>query len=132
MQIHSKYSNTFRRQRPYHVENTASRPISEVKQRRVWSVLGWVTAWEHQMLLAFIFFYINVLLLRCDYEQFLKNINTSFFTRCQLVYSRYKYIPMFQYFSHIVKIYSKTSESNLYYLYTVQTNPSRHGGISFK
>ena len=58
MQIHSKYSNTFRRQRPYHVENTASRPISEVKQRRVWSVLGWVTAWEHQMLLAFYHFHI--------------------------------------------------------------------------
>ena len=43
------------RQRPYHVECTASRPISKVKQRRVWSVLGWVTAWEHQMLLAFFF-----------------------------------------------------------------------------
>ena len=41
------------RQRPYHVESTASRPISEVKQRWVWIVLGWVTAWEHQMLLAF-------------------------------------------------------------------------------
>ena len=40
-------------QRPYHVECTASRPISEVKQRWVWLVLGWVTAWEHQMLLAF-------------------------------------------------------------------------------
>ena len=44
----------FLRQRSYHVENTASRPISEVKQRWVWSVLGWVTAWEHQMLLAFL------------------------------------------------------------------------------
>ena len=44
------------RQRPYHVEHTASRPISEVKQRWVWLVLGWVTAWEYQMLLAF---YIN-------------------------------------------------------------------------
>ena len=41
------------RQRSYHVENTASRPISEVKQRWVWLVLGWVTAWEYQMLLAF-------------------------------------------------------------------------------
>ena len=58
MQIHSKYSNSAIRQRPYHVENTASRPISEVKQRRVWSVLGWVTAWEHQMLLAFYHFHI--------------------------------------------------------------------------
>ena len=43
------------RQRPYHVECTASRPISEVKQRWAWLVLGWVTAWEHQVLLAFYF-----------------------------------------------------------------------------
>ena len=39
-------------QRPYHVEHTSSRPITEVKQRWVQSVLGWVTAWEHWMLLA--------------------------------------------------------------------------------
>ena len=31
------------RQRPYHVENTSSRPITEVKQRWAWLVLGWVT-----------------------------------------------------------------------------------------
>ena len=36
--------------RPYHVENTGSRPITEVKQRRAWLVLGWVTAWEHHVL----------------------------------------------------------------------------------
>ena len=54
MQIHTKHSISSSRQRPYHVENTASRPISEGKQRWVWSVLGWVTAWEHQMLLAFL------------------------------------------------------------------------------
>ena len=36
--------------RPYHVENTSSRPITEVKQRRVVLVLGWVTAWEYTML----------------------------------------------------------------------------------
>ena len=36
--------------RPYHVENTSSRPITEVKQRRAWLVLGWVTAWEYQVL----------------------------------------------------------------------------------
>ena len=36
----------------YHVENTGSRPITEVKQRRARLVLGWVTAWEHQVLLA--------------------------------------------------------------------------------
>ncbi|RUS68520.1 hypothetical protein EGW08_023525, partial [Elysia chlorotica] len=36
--------------RPYHVENTGSRPITEVKQRRAWLVLRWVTAWEHHCL----------------------------------------------------------------------------------
>ena len=43
------------RQRPYHVENTGSRLITEVKQRWAWLVLGWVTAWEHQVLLSFFF-----------------------------------------------------------------------------
>ena len=33
--------------RPYHVESTGSRPITEVKQQRAQAVLGWVTAWEH-------------------------------------------------------------------------------------
>ena len=41
------------RQRPYHVENTSSRPITEVKQRWARLVLGWVTAWEHWVLLSF-------------------------------------------------------------------------------
>ena len=36
--------------RPYHVESTSSRPITEVKQHRVVLVLGWVTAWEYTML----------------------------------------------------------------------------------
>jgi hypothetical protein len=36
--------------RPYHVEYTGSRLITEVKQRRACSVLGWVTAWEQQVL----------------------------------------------------------------------------------
>ena len=40
----------FRRLRPYHAECTGSRPITEVKQRRAGSVLGWVTAWEHPVL----------------------------------------------------------------------------------
>ncbi|GBP79316.1 hypothetical protein EVAR_55374_1 [Eumeta japonica] len=40
------------RQRPYHAEYTGSRPITEVKQRRARSVLGWVTAWEHRVTLA--------------------------------------------------------------------------------
>ena len=43
-------------QRPYHVESTGSRPITEVKQRRAWLVLGWVTAWEHRVQLAIFFF----------------------------------------------------------------------------
>ena len=43
------------RQRPYHVESTGSRPITEVKQRRARLVLGWVTAWEHRVLLATFF-----------------------------------------------------------------------------
>ena len=38
------------RLRPYHVENTSSRPITEVKQRRARLVLGWVTAWEYRVL----------------------------------------------------------------------------------
>ena len=41
-------------QRPYHVESTGSRPITEVKQRRARLVLGWVTAWEHRVLLVFL------------------------------------------------------------------------------
>ena len=40
------------RQRPYHVENTSSRLITEVKQRWAGLVLGWVTAWEHLVLLS--------------------------------------------------------------------------------
>ena len=36
--------------RPYHVETTSSRPITEVKQRRAASVLGWVTTWEYAVL----------------------------------------------------------------------------------
>ena len=38
------------RLRPYHVESTGSRPITEVKQRRARLVLGWVTAWEYRVL----------------------------------------------------------------------------------
>ena len=43
------------RQRPYHVESTSSRPITEVKQRWARLVLGWVTAWEPRVPLAFFF-----------------------------------------------------------------------------
>ena len=33
-----------------HVECTGSRPITEVKQHWARLVLGWETAWEHQVL----------------------------------------------------------------------------------
>lgn len=48
------------RQRSYHGEHTGSRPITEVKLRRAWSVLGWVTAWENQVPLAFPFYFLQV------------------------------------------------------------------------
>ena len=35
--------------RPYHVEYTSSRPITEVKQHWAELVLGWVTAWEYSV-----------------------------------------------------------------------------------
>ena len=41
--------------RPYHVENTSSRPITEVKQHWAALVLGWVTAWEYAVLYSFLF-----------------------------------------------------------------------------
>ena len=47
---------TVSRQRSYHGESTSSRPITEVKHRRAWLVLGWVTAWEHHVLLTFYVF----------------------------------------------------------------------------
>ena len=49
------------RQRPYHVEYTGSRLITAVKQHWAWLVLGWVTAWEHHVLLAFFFFFRSTL-----------------------------------------------------------------------
>ena len=39
--------------RPYHVGNTGSRPITEVKQRWARLVLAWVTGWEYWVLPAF-------------------------------------------------------------------------------
>ena len=36
--------------RPYHVECTGSRPITEVKPRRAQLVLGWATALEYWVL----------------------------------------------------------------------------------
>ena len=60
-------------QRPYHVEHTSSRPITEVKQHWARLVLGWETAWEHRVLLLTFFlvsanifyqFYLIYLLMR--------------------------------------------------------------------
>ena len=50
------------RQRPYHVGTTGSRSITKVKLRRARLVLGWVTAWEHRVLLVsfFSFFSFNL------------------------------------------------------------------------
>ena len=42
-------------QRPYHVERTRSRQLPAVKLHRVPLVLGWVTAWEYGMPLAYLF-----------------------------------------------------------------------------
>ena len=40
-------------QRPYRIERTSDQTITKVKQRRATSVLGWVTALVHWVLLAF-------------------------------------------------------------------------------
>ena len=40
--------------RPYHVESTNSRLITEVKQHWEGLVLGWVTAWEYLVLQTFL------------------------------------------------------------------------------
>ena len=72
------------RQRPYHVESTGSRPITEVKQRRARLVLGWVTAWEHRVLLAtfFLFFFFFFLLSFLWYSDwFIWNSRRLFFSR---------------------------------------------------
>ena len=52
LHLQSGQFHCFSRQRPYHVENTSSRLITEVKQHRARSVLGWETAWEHWVLLS--------------------------------------------------------------------------------
>ena len=53
-------------QRPYYVESTRSRQLPEVKLCRVPLVLGWVTAWEYGMLLAWNYFiFVNPIELKC-------------------------------------------------------------------
>ena len=47
MSVRGSLFAIFYRLRPYHVENTRSRPISEVKLRRAQLVLTWVTGWEY-------------------------------------------------------------------------------------
>src|SRR4029434_6497407 len=41
--------------RPYHTAHARSRPISDATQSRALVVLGWETAWEYQVLSAFLF-----------------------------------------------------------------------------
>ena len=81
-------------QRPYHVENTGSRPITAVKQRWAWLVLGWVTAWEHHVLLAFTFF------------QFLKKIFS-------LLYSKPKHVQQLSFSLSITNIVGHSGSSTL-------------------
>ena len=52
IRLYNGYLSKSCRQRPDHVESTGSRPIPEVKQRRARLILGWVTAWEHRVLLV--------------------------------------------------------------------------------
>lgn len=48
------------RQRSYQRKRTSSRPITEVKCVRAWIVLGWVTAWEHRVLLSFLSYFFGL------------------------------------------------------------------------
>ena len=61
IRLPASYISNVCRQRPYHVESTGSRPITEVKQRRARLVLEWVTAWEPRVLLASTFFFLSFL-----------------------------------------------------------------------
>ncbi|CAN0055805.1 unnamed protein product, partial [Phaeothamnion confervicola] len=45
--------NAQHRERPYYVDSTGSRPISEVKLRQARSVLRWGTTWEARVLFFF-------------------------------------------------------------------------------
>ena len=59
------------RQRPYHVGTTGSRSITKVKLRRAWLVLGWVTAWEHRVLLVSFFFILCILSIFINFYYFI-------------------------------------------------------------
>jgi hypothetical protein len=56
----NKIPNAFVQERPHHVDSTASRLLSEVKQRRAWLVLRWGTTLESQVL--FFFFSRNIII----------------------------------------------------------------------
>ena len=45
MQIHIKYTIVNYHILPLHIGDAMSPTVSEVKQRWVWSIFGWVTAW---------------------------------------------------------------------------------------
>ena len=49
-------------QQPCHVDKIGSTPITAVKRRLAWLVLGWVTAWEHHLLLTLLFYLFSSLL----------------------------------------------------------------------
>ena len=53
--------------RPYSVECTRSRSISEVKQPQAGLVLGWVTAWESPVQYPFFQFLTNYCQIICDF-----------------------------------------------------------------
>ena len=53
------------RQRPYRVESTGSRLITEVNQRWACLVLGWETTLETRVLLAFFFAISNDMIKNC-------------------------------------------------------------------
>ena len=50
-----EFVRSFYRLRPYHVECTGSRLITEVKQRWARLVLAWVTGWEYHVPKPFVF-----------------------------------------------------------------------------
>ena len=68
------------RQRPYHVEHTSSRPITEVKQHWARLVLGWVTAWEHRVLLSLFFFFFYIYIIIRKKKKIACGFDFNFFT----------------------------------------------------
>ena len=69
------------RQRPYHVERTSSRPITEVKQHWARIVLGWETAWELRVPLAFLllfFIFLFVFYFNFFFPLYCTSISCSF------------------------------------------------------